>query len=113
MGCVLTAFANPQVLMASVILEKSMYFAFYSAIKDWIKPQSLLSNIFTGYSAELCRVPFVFPIEVQRPTLPPSPFAPRPSAVASTAAPLHATVPSDHLRAQHPLTPFFRPPLPV
>jgi hypothetical protein len=65
--------------MASVILEKSMYFAFYSAIKDWIKPQSLLSNVFTGYSAELCRVPFVFPIEVQRPTLPPSPLAPQPS----------------------------------
>ena len=50
-------------LTLSVSLEKGGYFFFYSVLKAYIKPQSMLSNTLTAYTAELCRVPLVYPIE--------------------------------------------------
>ena len=41
-----------------------MYYGFYSAITRVVNPTSLFSNLMCGYIAELCRVPFVYPIEM-------------------------------------------------
>jgi hypothetical protein len=50
--------------ITSCLLSTGMYFGFYSAITKIVQPQSLIPNLFCGYAAELCRVPFVYPIEM-------------------------------------------------
>jgi len=51
------------ILTLSVSLEKGGYFFFYSVLKAAIQPESMFANLMVGYTAELCRVPIVYPIE--------------------------------------------------
>jgi hypothetical protein len=58
-------FSNIVTLTSIIILAVlGMYFGFYSAITKAVQPASLIPNLFCGYVAELCRVPFVYPIEM-------------------------------------------------